>query len=128
MLIKEEVLDEDGQLNKQSNPHHLHKCKYKQAKKTMQRADDSDKDGNFLTSSSSEESSSKSSSDRAEGVISNNGVIFLLPLLQTVHYAPALHRLLTCFLQRWHLALYYMNQINSMLMAADQLNFSFLKG
>jgi len=54
-LIKEEALDEDGQLKKQSNPHHLHKHKHKQAKKTMQKADDSDKDSNFLTSSSGEE-------------------------------------------------------------------------
>jgi hypothetical protein len=66
-LIEEEVLDEDGQLKKQSNASHLHK--HKQAKKTTQKADDSDEDSNFLTSSSSEESTSESSSDRAEGVI-----------------------------------------------------------
>jgi hypothetical protein len=47
-LIEAEVLDEDGQMKKQSNPHHLHRCK--QAKKTMQNADDSDKDSNFLIS------------------------------------------------------------------------------
>jgi hypothetical protein len=110
MLIKEEVLDEDGQLNKQSNPHYLHKCKCKQAKKTTQKADDSDKDSNFLTSSSGEESSSKSGSDRAECVISNNKVNSSLPLLQTIYYTPALHRLLTCFLQRWHPALCEPNQ------------------
>jgi hypothetical protein len=31
-------------------------------------------------------------------------------LLQTINYTPALHRLLTCSLWRWHLALYKLNQ------------------
>jgi hypothetical protein len=96
MLIEEEALDEDGQLKKQSNPCCLHK--HKQAKKTTQKADDSDKDSNFLTSSSGEESSSKSGSDGAEGVIPNDKVNSSLPLLQTINYTPALHRLLTCSL------------------------------
>ena len=125
-LIEEEALDEDGRPKKQSNPSRLCKRKCKQAKKTTQKADDSDKDSNFLTSSSSEESTSKSGSDGAEGVIPNDEVNSSLPFLQLIPYTLA-------FADCWHAPFedgtqHYTNQIDDMLTAANRLNISFLKG